>query len=489
MAQQDMALTSTGQRIDTSKVRIKTGDDLIPKTTFQPLASPEKLHGLKYDNVDDLLANGKMVIYEDLVRIFAASKKPVTLWGPIGAGKTRSVQAFANETDENGIPYQVVTIQPSTTDPTSLHGLMTIKEDHITGKTITERAIPDPAEKVWKYFNDKDGLTVMFLDEMTTCTPAQQQALLGLLTHGQYGEMDISPYVTFVMAANPPGTVDGVLDLEQSVINRGAHIPWYVDQELFYKKWTTGFGNLAKAPDDEKVEFMMNLVETNPEIAFRDDPTHYEDPEEEMWNIDHMCPYDRMHFSARIFTEAADVYELINKTFVDANYSIRKLYIKEAITAFCGPNWGEGATIAIDKMEEQVKVEYSLRAVNKYAIHNMMSHESIISKVGDSLHINKGKKMRAEQEIELVEKFEKEIFKDGGFRQKLYLAFWVWASTIPIESNRKAVIVNIFNILNKATAQESAGLSQQDLLPKFVPVEIRQEIKELYTRSQDMSHS
>lgn len=37
-------LDSTGAA---SKARIKEGDQLIPKTTFKPIAAPGKLHGLK----------------------------------------------------------------------------------------------------------------------------------------------------------------------------------------------------------------------------------------------------------------------------------------------------------------------------------------------------------------------------------------------------------------------------------------------------------
>ena len=118
------------------------------------------------------------LVYEDIMRIFVASKVPIFLWGPMGSGKTRGIEAMAEETDENGVNYQVITVQPSTEDASTFNGLMTITEDPRSGEKIMERSIPQVAEMVWKAFNDKDKLTIMFLDEMTTCIPAQQLSLI-----------------------------------------------------------------------------------------------------------------------------------------------------------------------------------------------------------------------------------------------------------------------------------------------------------------------
>ena len=480
-------MTRTGAAIkndDIDGVRIKTGDQLIPKTTFRPIAAPHKLFGNKAESAEELMGRNKMKLYEDLLRIFVAAKKPITLWGPVGAGKTRTVESFRKETDENGVPYNVITIQPSTIDPSSLHGLLTIEKDPRTGAPIMYRAIPDPAQQVWDAFNDKDQLTVMFLDEMTTCTPAQQQALLGLLTHGQYGDLNINPYVTFAMAANPPGTVDAVMDLEQSVINRGGHIPWYTEPDIFLSKWSSGFGNPAKAPDRVEQDFARLLIDSDRDIAFRDDPDHYES-EDEMWTVDKLCPFDRMTFSSRILTESVDVFTLIRKTFPEAPYDVRKLYVQEAIQALCGPRWGKNAGQVYDFMESQESTEKSIDAINKYKIDNSMTHEQVVNMVGDTLHRIKGEKMDHRQEESLAEKFEEEIFYDG-FRVKVYRAFWLWLATSTSEQRRENVIPIALRILIKAKKVAGNEMSGQETMPAFVPKKILEEIEGMTQRFKDM---
>lgn len=478
---------STGKDLQSQKERLKKGDQLIPKTTFKPLAAPGKLHGLKVESIDELLDGKGMHINEDLLRICVAAKTPVTLWGPVGAGKTRTVEAFANETDENGNPYNVITIQPSTTDPTSIHGLLTIDVDPRTQSKVMNRAIPEPAFSVWRAFNDRDQMTVMFLDEMTTCTPSQQQALLGLLTHGKYGDMDISPYVTFVMAANPPGTVDAVQDLEQSVINRGAHLPWYVDRDVFLEKWSSGFGNRDKQPSEDDIRFINLMIEQDPDVAFRDDPFNHDGHTDDMWHIDRLCPYDRMHFSARMVEEITKARRIVMDSFAGAPYDVQRHYISQLIRAFVGPRWEKHAQIALDTMNADVSTEESLAMVNNNDITFMSTYEEIIKIAGDRLHRNVGNLMRAEQEKELAEKFEKEIFADGGFRNKLYIAFWLWLATSQQEATRRSALPYAVNIMQ--LGHRSGEIRKENVIPKFVPNNIRRELQELYTVTKQMRNS
>lgn len=472
--------------MSSSKVRIKTGDALIPENNWESIAAPEKLFANKYDSVEELTAGGMMVVYEDLLRLFVATKTYVTLWGPVGAGKTRTVEAMARETDNTGRNYNVITMQPSTIDPTSLHGLLTIEENYSTGDKVMKRAIPDPAQQVFNAFNNNDQISIMFLDEMTTCNPSQQQALLGLLTHGQYGEMNIEPYVTFVSAANPPGTVSAVNDLEESVINRGAHIPWYTDHDLYLSKYENGFGVPSKRPGRKEFMFVKELINSNRDVAFRDDPSHYEPgDEDEMWTIDNLVPYDRMTFSGRMAEEVGKVYRMITKALADAPYSIRKLYIEECVKAFVGPNWGEAASKVYDYLETLASTESSVNAVNKFKINNMTTLEEIQDYVGDSLHRVKDVKMSHVQEQELAELFESEIFFDG-FREKLYLAFWVWLSTSDSPQRRQHVIPIAVRILDKAKAVASETVSANTLMPKFIPREIKMELAEIIKRAKEM---
>lgn len=471
--QDEISLDSTGKEI---KARIKKGDALIPKTSFKPIADPSKLFGLQVDNAEYLRENMRYV-YEDLLRIFVAAKTPIFLWGPPGAGKTRSVEAMAEMVDEHGVNYQVITVQPSTQDATVMHGLMTITEDPRTGAQIMERSIPEIAEQVWQYFNNEDGLTIMFLDEMTTCIPAQQNAMLGLLTHGKYGNMDISPYTTFVCAANPPGTVQTVLPLSEAVINRGGHIPWYSSHQHWYDKWKTGFGNPAKEPKEDTKEFIKQLIMSDPEVVFRDDPELHES-EDDGWNIDNLCPYDQMLSSERAFTEVAKVYEVITETFKDAPFDVLKLYLQEGIRAMVGNRWARNSGAVQENMSSRISIKPSVDAINKYGINHTSSIEDIYSHIGDSLHRMMGKRMTATEERELADKFHEEIFSGGDFSLSKYTAFWVWLVTLSNESVRASVINKAFSIFHLAVRKHRNEYPEDQLFPRFIPPEIKSEIKD-----------
>lgn len=469
----EIVTDSTGKEI---KARIKRGDQLIPKTSFKPVADPSKLFGLQVDSADYLRENMRYV-YEDLLRIFVAAKTPIFLWGPPGAGKTRSVEAMAEDMDEHGVNYQVITVQPSTQDATVMHGLMTITEDPRTGTKIMERSVPEIAEQVWDYFNNEDGLTIMFLDEMTTCIPAQQNAMLGLLTHGKYGSLDISPYTTFVCAANPPGTVQTVLPLSEAVINRGGHIPWYSSHEHWYKKWKTGFGNPAKEPREDTKDFIKQLILSDPDVVFRDDPDLHEDADDG-WSVDALCPYDQMLSSERAFTEVAKVYEVLTETFKDAPFEVAKLYLQEGVRAMVGNRWGRNSGVVFENMSSRISTKPCIEAVNRYGINHTSTLEEIYQHVGDSLHRKMGKHMVAIDEREMVDKFSEEVFAHGDFSMSKYTAFWVWLVTLEDESLRSAVMNKAFTIFHKAAREHSHEYPENQLFPGFVPETIRQEMKQ-----------
>lgn len=466
-------LDSTGKA---SKARVKTGSALIPKTSFQPIAAPEKLNAMKY-TAEELKLRMRLV-FEDLLRIFVASKVPVTLWGPAGSGKTRTVEALAKEQDEAGTGYNVITVQPSTEDPQTIHGMMTIKEDPRYNSIIMERSIPAPAQQTWQAFNNDDALTIMFLDEMTTCSVSQQNALLGMLTHGKYGNLDIHPYTTFVMAANPENTVSTVNPLGEAILNRGAHLPWYSDVDHFLSKWRTGFGDKKNSPSSKTNEFLTKLLWSEPDITFRCDPEGRE--EEDMWHVDDLVPYEDMATSERVSVAMADTYHIISEKLRDVPYDVRVLYLEEAIKALVGPRYAAHAVEVEYEIESHAGTEPSLNAASNNKITSDMATEEIIEMVGDSLHRNHGKLMIESEEKDLAEQFEREIFEDGDFFAKRYMAFWLWLATSPSSSTRQSAISVAVRILQRAGSKENKWrISKNDVLPGFVPGDIRQEMKEI----------
>lgn len=464
---------STGKA---SKARLKS-PDAVPKTTFHPIAAPNKLNAMKYPA--DVLRNRMRLVYEDLLRIFVASKVPVTLWGPAGSGKTRSVEAMANETDEDGTNYQVITVQPSTEDPQTIHGMMTLKTDPRDDSIVMERSIPSPARQAFLAFQNNDALTIMFLDEMTTCSVSQQNALLGMLTHGQYGSVNIHKYTTFVMAANPENTVSTVNPLGEQVLNRGAHLPWYSDVDHFLSKWRTGFGNRKNSPSPRTDEFLTKLLKSE-DSTFRCDPDRDED---DRWDIDNLVPYDDMATSERVSVAIANAYDIVNSKLKDAPYSIRVLYIEEAVKALVGPKYAKNAAQIEYDIESHAGTEPSLNAVSKYRINSGMSHGQLVELLGDSLHRSHEKLMREDEEAELAKTFQREIFESGDFSRNRYLAMLVWLATSPSKATRRSAIPIVCEIMLNVTNNYRAQISEDTIMPNFIPKEIKSEIKQWWAQA------
>lgn len=459
-----------------------TEEEKVPQTTFKPIANPEKLHASRMSY--NQLVNQKRYLYEDLLRIFISAKIPITLWGPPGAGKTKTIQQLEKEKDEDGVNYQVITVQPSTEDSTVFNGLMVVHYDVVEEKYVMEKSIPKVAERVWEAFRDWKRLTIMFLDEMTTCVPAQQHAMLGLLTDGTYGPLDISPYVTFVMAANPPNTVPEVIPLGNQVINRGGHIPWFSDVDQWYSGWETGFGNPNKEfPDDIKQD-IHDLINMDRERMFRDDEDLADDPEE-MWNENNLVPYEQMRSTERAVTLFAEVYSVIINHMSEFDYEIRRLYVKEVTRAILGDRWADYMAIIFDRRSSRIETKPVISAINRYNIDFKSSLEYIEEKVGDRLHRLNNKLMTSEKERELAEIFEKEIF-DGRFAIQRYLAFWVWLATSPDEATRSSVIPVAVNIIIKTIEQHRQEIPMHNILPKFLPKQIVDEINELRKLSKEL---
>lgn len=460
-------------------------EDKVPKTSFLPIALPEKLNA--YNMNYDKLTQHKRYVYEDILRICMSAKVPVTLWGPPGAGKTKTIQALEKECDEDGVNYQVITVQPSTEDATVFNGLMTVIYDNVEQKYITEKSIPRVAERIWEEYKYHRRLTILFLDEMTTCVPAQQHAMLGLLTDGTYGSMDISPYITCVMAANPPNTVPETIPLGNQVINRGGHIPWYSEQEKWYDLYIHGFGNPNRIKPDginEDLRNYMNIdgggVFTDPKIG-RDDVD-----EEEIWTPDNLVPYDQIAPSERSVTAFMDIYQVILTMMNDLPYDVRRLYVKECALAFLGKKEADKWGRIYDMRASRVDTAPVISAVTRANIDFNSTLDDITAAVGDKLHRLEGRMMTSSKEHEMAQLFEKQIY-DGRFAIQRYLAFWVWLATSTNEATRAQVIPIAINIMRKATdrvtsQEHGAEIPRSNILPAFVPPKIRSEISELWSQ-------
>lgn len=443
---------------------------------FAPLMAAEHIWGAEIYDLDELRRSGRRVA-QDLMHIFAGSGKPSTLWGPVGARKTRTVQALAGIKDANGVPYQVITVQPSTEDATIIHGIRYTKLN-ANGETTMERSIPDIAKQVVEYHQRTGGYTVMFLDEMTTCQPSQQHALLGFMTHGKFGEYDISPYTVIIMAANPPGTVMTVNDLDIQVMNRGAHIEWYGDVDIFLEEWSSGFGNPEREPDPYTRWFTQSLLESDRSHAFRS--------REGNWKPGSLVPQELIEHSERTTTDLAEVVSNIQVLF-QRNPVARKFYTIEAVRAFQGNRWAEKAAIVLQNEEKTISYRDAIDKVTEQGVHPTMSGEQVQDLLGDSLFQDpSGQLLRSDQIAELAEQLAGRVERTSTreIDQDALLALWAMVSTAPDE--RITMTLQSFlvrSIVASNQAYSRGKVERGYLSPSFGSPEVKARIRASLSRS------
>lgn len=314
--------------------------------TFAPLAAPKNLWGLSAKSLDELADHEAKVVF-DLMLIGLSIQQVPFLWGPPGAGKTEMIRALSAMKDENGTPYQVIVLQPSTQDPSIIHGMFYTALDD--GKTLMKRSTPDIVDRIIDYWNKENGLSILFLDEMTTCSPGQQAAMLGILTHGEFGSLSIRPYTTQVCAANPIGTVMSVLPLSEAIINRCYHLPVYGDVDVFLNGYESGFGNSGNAPSSQLLWYVENLLREGQ--ADRSGTPPFRNGR---WTPETLVPYRQIEHTPRSTTNWAATVDAINSIFASAKKEIRHHYLMEATKAYLGVDWANRFAKVLDKEETAI---------------------------------------------------------------------------------------------------------------------------------------
>ncbi len=93
-----------------------------------------------------------------------------------------------------------------------------------------------------KELNGTDGTSpgLLFLDELTTCAPAVQAAMLRVLLNGAVGEYKLNPRIRISAAMNPPESAANGYDLSAPMANRGGHIKWPAPTASQWSQWLLG---------------------------------------------------------------------------------------------------------------------------------------------------------------------------------------------------------------------------------------------------------
>ncbi|MEM9836277.1 MAG: AAA family ATPase [Bacteroidota bacterium] len=141
---------------------------------------------------------------------------PVLLWGRPGVGKSSFIEGLATERTK------VLTLIASIHDPTDFSGLPV----HENGKVQYV-----PPAWIDTFAQYEEG--ILFLDELSTCPPAVQAALLRVVFERRVGFEPLPENVRIVAAANPPDLMVGGWELSPPMRNRFVHLDWDIAPELF----------------------------------------------------------------------------------------------------------------------------------------------------------------------------------------------------------------------------------------------------------------
>lgn len=149
---------------------------------------------------------------------------PAILHGKPGTGKTSFVESLATA------DMPVLTLICSLYEATDFSGLPFFCEGR------TKFAPPD-----WAFFFDEFQNGILFFDELTTCMPQVQAALLRVILNRTVGTKRLPKNVRIVSAANPADGLQGSSDLSAPLANRFLHIPWELSTTEFVRGFTDGF--------------------------------------------------------------------------------------------------------------------------------------------------------------------------------------------------------------------------------------------------------
>lgn len=184
---------------------------------------------------------------------------PVLFRGAPGVGKTAIIRQAARE-----LGLHVETIMASIREPADFLGLPIPVRDHVDvdhalqfmragGNGVEAKVVNDHvtfrqagsvvyAPPRWATRLADAGDAVGFMDEISSCPPAIQAALLRVILEGCVGDLELPPTVRWVAAANPTDAAAGGWDLAAPLANRFAHLQWPVPAPEDWAAYMVGGG-------------------------------------------------------------------------------------------------------------------------------------------------------------------------------------------------------------------------------------------------------
>ncbi|MEV1026402.1 MoxR family ATPase [Streptomyces sp. NPDC050264] len=156
----------------------------------------------------------------EALTLAVAADLPVLLWGEPGIGKTAALTQLAVSL---GLP--LTTVIASVHEPSDFSGLPIVGDDPAV------QGVP-MAPPQWAVELVRAGRGLLFLDELSTATPAVQAALLRVVLERRVGALQLPPGVRIVAAANPRASAADGWELSPPLANRFVHLHWVHDREV-----------------------------------------------------------------------------------------------------------------------------------------------------------------------------------------------------------------------------------------------------------------
>ena len=198
---------------------------------------------------------------------------PVMIWGNPGEGKTEMVKKFAERMNKKTYLFYANKCEPSDIGGIPFTADIFDKDGNFVEKTV-KHAKPDYI----KLFEKEGDRNILFVDELTTCNPSIQGALLTVILDCNYGDFQIAKD-TFRIGAGNYNNVIGTHKVNMALMNRFVHIFWKSKPERWASGFITGFSNSENAiinnydgqhPDEDFIETYSTIVDNKGNILNTD---------------------------------------------------------------------------------------------------------------------------------------------------------------------------------------------------------------------------
>jgi hypothetical protein len=186
---------------------------------------------------------------------------PLLFWGQPGVGKSKVIETLSEQ-----LGLMCHTLIASIREPSDFGGLpIPVARGKQTYIEYT------PAGWAADLEIEGDGRGLVFVDEVTTCAPAVQAALLRLVLNGALGDHELPFGVRFIAAANDTMDAAGGWDLSPPLANRFGHVRWAPADSESWVDWLVGADQTMKIDsllEDWDGEGDLPTIEQSPDLTF-----------------------------------------------------------------------------------------------------------------------------------------------------------------------------------------------------------------------------